>query len=603
MISDSAALVMFAIRSAIKLGQELRQAFVDSTKRRDLVLPLPNFFSAPDLVSAANYFAAPPGSGYLARAPRLAELLQKRQTPGQTLTEEESAEVMTFYDEFFNLELTKAGRLGAANDGTMLNAEQFNALITVRQWQRGADPNPTTLQRVAGTFIEIGVDYFISVPGALNENSRQGRALAGFLEAMNQIQFSEVQLGKLPEKLLTAALDTISEHSDLLSADPKVQELVQVTTKSISTNVAARLQQLGGGDLVKAERIGDWAELVFRSVLSSAGGLVLSDPKRFLGIKEAGEGALVTSVGETVLGLVLGDSGVQLDRVFSRQGLETITKSALTVLGQHPEILVQSKNVGLQKLLAAIATQLGQYDTLLTPDMLPEITRMVLEKTGQNLSLLWPDLAKKPEQHLLLTAASTTLAILTRPPAAKQVWKLQFNTADILVVVDVVLDEIAANPTWLLDDAGQLNDNLKLALDATLTVIRNHADDRLSPRTAVQVLSAVIAKVGLRKEFLDLLPAGNAAAGQALIQATLDAIFATVFDSALDARAAWQLVRSEVIVDLVNLSLAELAKAALSSAKLAAYLAFLTQTVDALKAGGVWDPLAFAGKLEQALAA
>ena len=37
MISDSAALVLFAIRSSIKLGVELRQAFVDSTKRQALV--------------------------------------------------------------------------------------------------------------------------------------------------------------------------------------------------------------------------------------------------------------------------------------------------------------------------------------------------------------------------------------------------------------------------------------------------------------------------------------------------------------------------------------------------------------------------------------
>ena len=52
MVSDSAALVLFAIRSALKLGQQLRLAYVDNTKRRELVLPLPNFFSSPDVVSA-----------------------------------------------------------------------------------------------------------------------------------------------------------------------------------------------------------------------------------------------------------------------------------------------------------------------------------------------------------------------------------------------------------------------------------------------------------------------------------------------------------------------------------------------------------------------
>jgi hypothetical protein len=603
MISDAAALVMFAIRSSIKLGLELRQAFVDNTKRRDLVLPLPNFFSAPDIVSAANYFAGPPGSAYLATSQKLADLLTKRRSPGLSLTPDEEAEVLTYYDEFFNLDLAKAGRLGAAGDGTTLTADQFNALITVRQWQRGSDPNPSTLQRVAGTFIEIGIDYFTSVPGALNQDSRQGKAIAGFLDAMSEINFSDEQLGQIPGRLFTAALDTISENSDLLSADPKVQELVKVTTKSLSANVASRLQQLGGSDLTKAQQIGDWAELVFRSVLSSAGGLVLSDPKRFLGIQQAGQAALVTSVGDSVLGLVLGDSGVQLDRLFSRQGLETVTKSALTVLGQHPEILVQSNNLGLQKLLGAIATQLSQYDTLLTPDMLPEITRMILEKTGENLPLLWPDLANNPQQHLLLTAASVTLGILTRKPDANQKWTLQFSSADLLTVVNAVLDELAANPTWLLNDAGQVNDNLKIALDAALGVIRNRADERLSTATAIDVLSAVVVKVGMRREFLDLMPAGTAAAGQTLISAALDAIFGTIFDPTLDAKAAWQVVRSQIILDLVNLSLAELAKVPLAPAKLDAFAAFIKQQAALLAAGTAWDPLSFTTKLQQALTA
>jgi hypothetical protein len=601
MISDAAELVMFAIRSSIKLGLELRQAFVDNTKQRQLVLPLPNFFSAPDIVSAANYFAGPPGNAYLASSEKLADLLTKRRTPGLTLTSDEEAEVLTYYDEFFNLDLAKAGRLGTAGDGTTLTAAQFSALITVRQWQRGADPNPSTLQRVAGTFIEIGIDYFTNVPGALNLDSRQGKAIAGFLDAMSEIDFSDEQLGQIPGRLFTAALDTISEHTELLTGDPKIQELVKVTTKSLSANVASRLTQLGGTDLTKAQQIGDWAELVFRSVLSSAGGLVLSDPKRYLGIQQAGQAALVTSVGDSVLGLVLGDSGVQLDRLFSRQGLETVTKSALTVLGQHPEILVQSNNVGLQKLLGAIATQLGQYDTLLTPDMLPEITRMILEKTGENLPLLWPDLEKNPQQHLLLTAASMTLEILSRKPAAGQKWTVQFNSADLLKVVNAVLDELAANPTWLLNAAGQINDNLKTALDAALGVIRNRADDRLSPATVVDVLTAVVEKVSMRKEFLDLMPGGTAAAGQTLVAAALDAIFSTLFDPSLDPRAAWQLVGSQAIMDLVNLSLAELAKVPLAPAKLDAFSAFIKQQAALFASGTAWDPLAFTTKLQQAL--
>jgi len=598
MISDAATIVLFAIRSSIKLGQQVRQAYVDSTKSRDLILPLPNFFSEINIVSAANYFDVK-GQAYLTDRPKLAALLKKRKTAGQTLTPEEESAVCTYHIEFENLDRARRGGLGAGADGSTLNAGDLTALITIRQWQRGENPNPSPLQRIAGALVEIGIDYFTSVPGALDKDSSHGKAIAGFLDALHEIKFSEEKLGSLPGRLFVAALETISANTELLSADAKVQELVKVTTKSLSLDAAKRLDQLGGTDLVKAERVRDWAELVFRSVLASAGGLVLSNPKRFLGIEEEGQAALVSTVGESVLGLVLDDSGVKLDRLFSREGIEKITLAALTIVGEHPEILVRSKNKGLQKLLSAIATELSQFDTLLTPDVLPELARLILEKTGDNLALLWPDLENNPQKHLLLTAASTTLKILSRPPASNEKWKPQFSSADLLSVTSTVLSELTANPTWLLDSAGQSNENLKLALDAALGVLRSRADTRLSPATAAEVIRAVVKKVGLRKEFLDKLPNGT----QPLVTAALDTIFKTAFDGQLKAGAAWQVVRKESVITLVELSFGQLAKTGLSAAEVDIFATFIKQRVEKLATGDALDLRTLETDLQKALAA
>jgi hypothetical protein len=598
MINDAAAVVLFAIRSSIKLGQQIRQAYVDSTKGRDLVLPLPNFFSGVDIVSAANYFDVK-GQAYLADRPKLAALLQLRKTPGRTLTAADEAEVCAYHIEFENLDRARRGDFVSGANGSALNADELNALITIRQWKRGDNPDPSPLQRIAGTLVEIGVDYFTSVPGALAENSRQGNAIRGFLEALHEVRFSEEKLGNLPGRLFVAALETISQNTDLLSADAKVQELVKAATKSVSADVARRLDQLSGSDLVKADRVRDWAELVFRSLLSSAGGLVLANPKRFLGVEQDGPAALVSRVGESVLGLVLDESSLRLDRLFSRQGLEAITKTALVVVGEHPEILIRSNNAGLQKLLSAIAGELGQFDTLLTPDLLPELTRLILEKTGENLALLWPDLEHNPQRHLLLVAAGITLRILSRAPAANERWKPQFSSADILLVAGGVLDELAANPTWLLDQAGQVNENLRLALDAALGVLRVRADARLSTATAAEILRAVVTTVGRRREFLDQLPDGS----QTLVAAALDAVCRTIFDDQLDARAAWQVVRQEAMVALVSVSLNQLARVNLSSAKVLAFAVFMKQQVAALVAGGALDLPSFESHLRDALAA
>jgi hypothetical protein len=602
MISDSAALVIFAISSALKLGQQIRQACVDAAKGRPLVLPLPNFFSQPDVVSAANYFAGP-GAAHVTPDSQLSRLLQKRKSPGQVLTPGEEEHLLGYHVEFFNLDLVRAGKIGRAADGSTLHALEYTALITVRQWQRGAEPHPTTLQRLAGTFIEIGVNYFANVPGALSKDSSQGKALAGFFQGMSEIRFSEEELGEIPGRLFVAALETISVHGELLSADAKVQELVRVVTASLSSDVACRIAQAGDADLVRKEHIGDWAELVFRSVLSSAGGLVLANPKRFLGLETEGRATLVSCVGESVLGLVLDNADLHVDRLFSRQGVETVVKSALAVVGEHPEILVQSNNAGLRKLLSSIAAELSTFDTLFTPDLLPELTSLILDRTGDNLALLWPDLAHKPHEHLLLTAAGTTLAILSRKPGDNQKWKLRFGRADVLAVTDAVFAEVAANPAWLLKETGQLNDNLKTALEAALAVVRTHADNRLAPATVVEVLCAVVHRTGQRKEFLDRLPDGCALAGQPLIAAALDAVFRTVFDGNLEARAAWQVVRSEAVAALVGIGLARLAKVRLDAEKVAFFTDFIKQRIDMLAAGEPLDLTAFERDMHLALSA
>lgn len=586
----AADIVIFSIRSTIKLGQQMRRSYVDATKKRDLILPLPDFFKSSDIISALNYFNVT-GKGYVAKVPRLAQLIKNYTDAG--LTDIEENELVLFHKEFKNFDSVKVGKLGAASDGSILiNSEEFEALITYRQWKRDKDPNPSTLQRFAGTFIEIGVDYFVSVPGALNKDSRESKALYGFLEAMNEIHFSEFQLKKVPGRLFTAAIETISNTPELLTADEKVQELIKVTTKSISINVANRIKELdeaGGNDLVKEERIVGWAELVFRSLLSSAGELVLSNPKKFLDVESDGKAALVSQVGDSVLGLVLDDSSLRLDRLFSREGLDKITKSALVVVGEHPEILRLSSSKGLQQLLSQIATDLSRYDTLYIPGILPEITRLILNKTGKNLELLWPDLASSPQSHLLLTAASTTLSILTSAPENDQKWKLRFSRAEILAITEAVFDELVANPTWLLDEAGKINENLKIALEASVDILRNRADERLNTSTAIEVLRVAIFTVSTRKEFLDKMPAGTPHQGQPIIAAAIDVVFAAIFDDELDTRAAWQVLRTDTIVAFTTIVLTELSKVKLSADSVSKLSEVVKKQIEHLAAGESLD--------------
>ncbi len=601
MAPGSAALVMFAIRSAIKLGQQTRLAYVDATKRQELVLPLPNFFSAVDDTSAAQYFADS-GQSWVAATPRLKDLLDKRLTTSG-LTADEKDELLALYAEFRNLDEAKRGKLKPAADGTHLTADELTALVTVRQWRRGTDPNPSVAQRLAGAFIEIGVDYFVNVPGALNKDSRQGRAVLGFLEAMEEINFSEAQLRDLPERLFVATLETIAEHGELLSGDPKVQQLVKVVSASLSADVAAHIEKIrqsggGAGNLVLENRALDWADLVFRSVLSSAGREVLTDPKGLLGIEGPGASAAVGHVGTAVLDLILEHPTRDLDKVFSRRGLETVLQASLTVVAEHPELLVRSKNEGLKKLLAGVADELGGYDTLLTPDLLPALTRLILEKTGENIELLWPDLADGPGKNIPLTAVKTTLEILTQKPESGAKWKPEFGRAELVAVSDAVLDEIVENPQWVLAESGKVDENLRIALEATLKVLRAQGDARLSRSTAVAVLHASIRAVTLRKEFLDKIPS----TGQPLVAATLDAVLSQIFQDDRGASSAWQLARDAAVKVVVQTVLGQVAKSGIDKKVVDKVRAFMKKQIARLKKGEGFDLSAFETQLQKALA-
>src|SRR6185295_5401577 len=94
-----AELIMFAIRSAIKLAQQSRVAYVDATRRRELVLPLPNFPAAITVDDAGGYFAGP-GVRYVLRPSPLAELVD-RWNARAALRPEDTIELMRLRRECF----------------------------------------------------------------------------------------------------------------------------------------------------------------------------------------------------------------------------------------------------------------------------------------------------------------------------------------------------------------------------------------------------------------------------------------------------------------------------------------------------------------------
>jgi hypothetical protein len=638
MITDSAALVLFAIRSAIRLGEQTRQAYIESTQRRALVLPLPHYFAEPDASRARNFFEDPAQADFRQVTTALSRLRQAQQQgeldesgrlrlidlerlepclvrAGELLDRWvaglKNTEKQELIERWWDVrEVLRLRRLGSAEGGATtavevgecLGPDAFVALLSVRQWSRGEGP-PTVLHRMAGTFIEIGADYLRSVPGALDPASRHGRIIGAFLGAMEKVDITTLSSRQLPARLFIATLETIGERPEILVADERGQALVRSAATGLMANVNERLARLraAGGSLVEEDRHLAWGELVFRSLLGSAGRLVIEQPGRFLGIEDGASSDLIQGLGNAFLDALADAPDGSFQAVLSRSTLDRMLDAALGVLAEHPELLARGEGKPIHGLIVALAKELSGLERLTSGDALPVIFGLILERTSDHLELLWPEFASKPGQHLLLTAAGTTLRLLAREPGDGQ-WKVRFTRADALALVESVLDEVVANPAWLADGLKKLDKPLAAALEACLDVLRQRGDARLSAGTARHLLQAAIHAVSLRQEFLVRLPASAAVGGgRPVIAGVLEVLMTVIYDPQLSRAAAWQLVRETAQHSLAEVSMRILARTELTVGSLMALAKILRELADDLSEGASFDLADFTADLTKEL--
>lgn len=626
---DTASVILFGIQSAIRLAQQARQAYVDATRNRPLVLPLPNFNPEPNAASALIYYGdKPEGEIPIPIRKAVAKSKANPQNPG--LSEEESRMVLDYYNEYLLVRPKTWESIVPSPEGTSLTRESVAAAVKIRRWEREAKwqevgqwdpegpPGPSPLQRVAGTIVEIGIDYFAHLPGALKDETRQGKALRAVLTSLDKVEFADKPLGDLPTRLFIATLEGVAADVELLTSDEETQKLIAVTTSSLASDVSKRIQQLraeaqGRSDADRENGIIQWAELVFRSVLSSGGRLIASDPKNYLGIDNTGDAALITKVGESVIDFVLTLPEGELHRTFGKEGLNVVVTAALKAVGEHPEIIIRKDGNGrivgasadgLKKLLSDIATDLGNMPRLIhRPALMPDIARLILEKTGKNIPILWPEFSADPKKNLLVVAAQKTLEILTQEFTDGVRWAPQFDDGDLILVTEAVLDAFLESPGWLFDSAGKANRNYRIALEATIEVLRKRGDARLSTATGVDILRSVLRAVALRQEFLE-----DFAGGGKLVGAAVEAILAPLFPEQveLDPKAATVLLRRDIVSTLVEEALQALSRADLSTQLLQQQhidelRELLNEHINQIVDGKSWSLKVFLEGLENAL--
>ena len=590
-------IIMFGIQAGVRLHGQARQSYVEKTRERELVIPLPGLDHSPTVTRAFAYFKDNiQGKRYAAASVRLAELHEMAKAGAQAFKVNHPAESKEY------VELYEFYRLGDA--GTLV-AEKFLltdiiALNAVAQWRRGETPHPTAIRRIAGTVTEIGIDFFASGPGAgkLAGNSPTKLLLTEVLRTLDDHSFVSEGLEGAIEKVFIATLDLIQENPAIVSGDPKMQKFVSGIAWGVIDDIQKRIDKLPENQrLLTADRFGEVARSVFRSVVRNSADTVLENPETFLGVQAGGESAMAAKLGKIVLDVVLpeGSTGVDLTAVATGETLDKLVKGALAVLVEHPD-LMGIDNPEIEKIVQEVATKLASQTEIIGPDLFPDVARLVLEKTAANLALFWTP--EGPGQNLAVTAVRSLISELAREPAAGK-WKPDFSKSQVLNIVEAVLDDLADNPA-LVSRVVTGKPAIEAAVAAILAGFAEQELDNFSSATAVKIAIRGLKAATECWELLERLSGGEGTDTLALA-AVIDTVFTGL--SGGNEKALWRLTQSHVLVAIFDTAFAKLIDYGVTQESLGKLKAVLDEVRANLEVGGRFLIEGFASDLESRLAA
>ncbi|RMG81072.1 MAG: hypothetical protein D6714_13565 [Bacteroidetes bacterium] len=529
----TAEAIIFSIHSAIRLGKGLERAYANSIKGKSIALPLPAVESEINFSRMTRFFRKEEGKIYVSETltidgkeipnpnflPGLSALNAKAQQGEDQLTEAERLE----YEESFH------GFYRVVNQTTPYSPDDLAGIFRIRQWEKGLVPNPSPLQMVAGTLVEIGIDYFNQVPGAVRADSTLANFLKSFLNAIDEVEFAENNALKdtlvknIVPKLFIATAETLGEESHKITDNQKLQNFIRFSTAGLAKDMYDRIEALStSGD---HEEVIRWGQLIYRSMVKNAGEYVLNTSGELFGADEK-EAALIQAVGQSVMRAVLepDSQGVSLKNAFTPETLDGVVKAALITVAQYPELV--SKKDGIREIVQGVAAAIAESG-IRQPGILPEMVRLILENTANQLEVLW-DLADPDAEHLLVLASRQILtALAAEPPAGK--WKPRLTKTQILFIVEDLLGEVANNPAWIVEKANK-DSLLSEVLEATFLALQSIPEGkRLNVNTLEVVLKMNIRAVATSRAVLNKIKWGDHAQETTILNKALDLVFAFVF--------------------------------------------------------------------------
>ncbi len=496
--SLSAEAILFAINSALRLSQSIRRAYANSLRSRAILLPLPSFDNKPNPFTINRFFDLE-GAQFVEEIEALKYLHRKNQV--EILSPEELSEYQEYYRSLFfivtegdsNPQIREAG----------LNTDDLISLLKIRQWEKDTRFATTTLQLVAGTIVEIGVDYFHQFPKSIQRETVMGQALSRLLSALDTIPFSEEEdfkeavSHKIIPRLFITAVETIQELPDEWIRDEKLRQFIESTSRGISEDLYRRISPDLSTDEMDASI--HWGQLLLSSLIKNAGHAAFSSPHLILDLNK-GPQQLISSTGLIIMDLLYAEDDLKIDlkNIFSFHTLDVLVKNAFIIFADYPELLAKDDRLGL--IFKEVSIAVAQSPIPLSR-LLPEILRIILEKTALHLPTIWNYEEENP-RHLLVVALKLFLEALSR---SSQNGPMQLSSRQILELLELLMEEVARHPKLLEkidieegDGAILFQEMLSLVFDCVFHE-KNKASSYLEKIEQLKALCKILFSIVLKK--------------------------------------------------------------------------------------------------------
>jgi hypothetical protein len=437
----NSALIMFGIEAGVKLGTKLNDVLVDATFEKPMLLPVGDLFGSVMENDAIEFFDAH------------SELTES----GKPYHGLSRADKLKAYKTLKQIDDRVVGSGGVSPEAIQIvsNLQQF------RQYKQGFGSKPA-VQRVVGTLVEIGIDYFVAHPEAIGGNSGERKILQAFVDSLDEVDFAEGTRTEIVSDVLVSALDTLRANRSLIADDARLQALVGGVTNSLLEDIQA------AGSIAAMKRREDFVRRIGSSILK--GGAQAFSQNIDLFLPEDSDSKQL--VGTTLTHLLQGIKGKE--SLFTNESLTLLFNNALRAVAENAHVF--SDNAVLQELISRTVTAMTDATgkKVFSEETVSAVLGEALAVAAENIETLIDP--TNPQKQLLANATTAVAQSLSHALAGAGTVKDLLSRQQLVSLMGIVFKEVAKHPEQLLGDA-QIGDRKAALAQIIGSVARALGDD------------------------------------------------------------------------------------------------------------------------------